>query len=1197
MKKLITLIFNRWVIGGLGLLALGLIVWYVGPLIALADYRPLETPLARGITIGAVVAFYIGKLLWQALKGRLANARLMDGLVKSAPALDSSGSSDGQQEVATLRQRFEEAVQVLKEVKGKQSKWGNLAGLGRRQYLYELPWYIFIGAPGSGKTTALINSGLQFPLAQRFGQEAIHGVGGTRNCDWWFTDQAVLLDTAGRYTTQESNQKTDSAAWGGFLQLLKKFRPRRPINGVILTLSVADLLQQNAAQMETHAKALRQRIQELHTELNIRFPLYVLITKADLLAGFMEFFNEFGREERAQVWGTTLPITEPGVDPLAGFAAEYAALEQRLNDRLIDRLQQEHDPQRRAALYAFPQQFSALRESLISMLGKVLSPSRYEVAPMLRGVYFTSGTQEGSPIDRVLGGLGRALRLDHKILPPQHGSGKSFFLTRLIQDVIFPEAGLAGTNLRWERQRALLEWASLAAAALFTIGAIAAWTVSYTRNQAYVAAVDKKLHTVNEDVHVVQARAKSNIVELLPTLQALHDLAASPGVPPGETPFTMGFGLYQGVKLEAAADSAYRHFLQDAFLTRLAMQIEEQLYTRGQDNPELLYEGLKAYLMLSDPTHFDAAALKAFVTADWQVSLPRDVTLEQRQALERHLDALLGMHWVSSPIVPDTELIERARASLARTPLAQRIYNRLKHQGVGEDLPEFTIAKAAGPSAALVFARASGQPLTAGVPGLFSFKGYHQAFVQASEQVTKQLAQEEGWVLGLAPKEQRMPPKEQAHLLEEVRRLYLEDYARTWESFINDIILIRVGNLQQSIQVAGILSAADSPLPLLLRAIAHEVTLKQVDEADKTTADKAVDKVQAARAGLMKLFGQPDTQVSTASAMAGPEQVVDARFESLRRLVRSPAPGQPAPIDATLGVVNELYTLLLATDTAVKGGNPPPVSDVPTKLKAEALRMPEPIRSMLTTLSQGGARQALGATRANLSQAIGTEIGEFCNRAIVGRYPFVKSSSEDVTQQDFARLFAPGGLLDNFFNKQLAPYVDTSTRQWRFKQVGEASMGDASGSLIQFQRAQAIREVFFQPGSTTPVLKLEFKPIEMDPSITQFLLDVDGQPVRYSHGPQVPMSVQWPGPRGSTQVRLQISPSTAGDVSGQVYEGPWALFRMLDHAQIESTSQAEQFLVTFNINGRKAQFQVTTSSVQNPFRMHELAQFRCPGRL
>ena len=162
--------------------------------------------------------------------------------------------------------------------------------------------------------------------------------------------------------------------------------------------------------------------------------------------------------------------------------------------------------------------------------------------------------------------------------------------------------------------------------------------------------------------------------------------------------------------------------------------------------------------------------------------------------------------------------------------------------------------------------------------------------------------------------------------------------------------------------------------------------------------------------------------------------------------------------------------------------------------------------------------------------------------------------------------------------------------------MGEASLGDASGALVQFQRAQAIREVFFRGGGQGAAMRLEFKPVAMDATITQFILDVDGQLVKYSHGPQIPAQVQWPGPRGSTQVRLQLSPASAG-TSGQVFEGPWALFRMFDQVKIESTGQPEKFLATFNVEGRKAQFEVLTSSVQNPFRLRELEQFQCPGQL
>jgi type VI secretion system protein ImpL len=1197
MKKLISLVFNRWVVALLGLCAVGVLIWFVGPLLAIAQYRPLESELSRTTLISIIVFLYVAKLLWKVVEAKRANAGLMEGLIKQVGQQGASESHPGAEEIATLGKRFEEAVIVLKQARlGQDGKTPLSGGLARfsRQWVYELPWYIFIGAPGSGKTTALVNSGLQFPLAERFGQGAIRGIGGTRNCDWWFTNDAVLLDTAGRYTTQESNQAVDSAAWSGFLQLLKKYRNRRPINGVLMTLSVSDLLGQNASQREVHINSLRKRLEELHKELNIRFPLYVLVTKMDLLAGFMEFFSEFTKEEREQIWGASFPYSEivPRSLPQASFEDEFNALENRINDRLIERLQQERDPQKRAQLYVFPQQLHTFRTILEEFLDSLFAPSQFTEKPLLRGVYFTSGTQEGSPIDRIMGSLGRALQLDRKLLMPNRPSGKSFFLTRLLKDVVFQEAGLAGTNLRWERRRLLLQGGAVAMAVLLTCGAIAAWTISFTRNRNYVAAVDARRIAVASQVESLGISRSSDVIGLLPLLESVQRIADVSGV--DSAPFSMGFGLYQGDKLAAASRHAYRKLLQDTFMPRLALRVEQQLRTDARDNPELLYEGLKAYIMLQDPQHFNANALKAYITADWENSLGSEVTNRQRNELEKHLSNLLDSgDAVASPISPNARLIADSRLAIARTPLATRIYNRLKRQGVASNLPEFTIANAAGPSAALVFTRASGKPLSSGVPGLYSFNGYHKAFVIESERVTGQLANEEGWVLGTEGASRLTDPSAKARLVEDVRRLYLEDYARIWEAFVSDIKLLRAGNLQQSIQLARILSAPDSPLPLLLRAIVKEVTLVKVEDADKSTLDKASDKMKNTREDLLKLFGQ-QKPATTAGALSRPENIVDQRFENLRRMVRSTA-GAPAPIDATVGLINELYTLLTATEAAVKGGNTPPPSDVPTKIKAEGSRMPEPVRSMLLTLSGGGTSQAMGVTRANLSQAMKASVFEFCNQAIAGRYPFTKGSTRDVTQEDFIRLFSAGGLIDEFFQKNLAQYVNTSTRPWSFRTMGEASLGDASGALVQFQRAQAIREVFFRGGQGA-AMRLEFKPVGMDATITQFILDVDGQVVKYSHGPQIPAQVQWPGPRGSTQVRLQLSPPSVG-ASGQVFEGPWALFRMFDKVQIEATGQPEKFVATINVDGRKAQFEVLTSSVQNPFRLRELEQFQCPAQL
>ena len=206
-------------------------------------------------------------------------------------ALKASGEKSDDSDV--LAGRMTEALDTLKRSSGKQS------------FLYELPWYIIIGPPGAGKTTALVNSGLKFPLAGQDGAASIAGVGGTRYCDFWFTEDAVLIDTAGRYTTHDSDAETDRKSWLSFLSLLKDNRAKQPINGVILAISVEDVLLLPEDELTGHANAIRKRLLELHQELKIDFPVYALFTKADLIDGFREYFGNFTETRRRKVWGAT----------------------------------------------------------------------------------------------------------------------------------------------------------------------------------------------------------------------------------------------------------------------------------------------------------------------------------------------------------------------------------------------------------------------------------------------------------------------------------------------------------------------------------------------------------------------------------------------------------------------------------------------------------------------------------------------------------------------------------------------------------------------------------------------------------------------------------------------------------------------------------------------------------------------------
>ena len=131
-------------------------------------------------------------------------------------------------------------------------------------------------------------------------------------CDWWFTESAVLIDTAGRYTTQDSDAAVDKAGWLAFLGLLRRTRARQPLNGVLVAIGLSDIATASSAERLAHARAIRRRVHEIYDQLGLRVPVYALFTKADLIAGFTEFFDDLDRERRGQVWGITFPLNKTG---------------------------------------------------------------------------------------------------------------------------------------------------------------------------------------------------------------------------------------------------------------------------------------------------------------------------------------------------------------------------------------------------------------------------------------------------------------------------------------------------------------------------------------------------------------------------------------------------------------------------------------------------------------------------------------------------------------------------------------------------------------------------------------------------------------------------------------------------------------------------------------------------------------------
>lgn len=1188
MKNIISFLKQRWLVSLIGTIAISLVVWFFGPMFGFGTSQPLAPEINRYATIAVIFLVWLIIRIIAVLKARKKNEVMMAGMVQAPqePVL-SPAEQASQDELHTLGERMEHALSELKNAK--------LGGASGRQYLYQLPWYIVIGPPGSGKTTLLKNSQLKFPLADQFGDEAIRGVGGTRNCDWWFTEDAVLLDTAGRYTTQDSQKEVDSQAWLGFLNLLKKHRRRRPINGAVIAVSISELLESNAEQRLAHARAIRKRANELHENLGIRFPVYLVFTKCDLLSGFMEFFDDLDHNVRDQVWGTTFPLSEDlKTNPVSGFEQEFELLEQQLQSQLIEKLERERNTEKRSHIYTFPQQFAALKPIATDFVNEIFQPSRFQHQAMIRGIYFTSATQEGTPIDRIMGSMASNFSVERNSLTGTSGAGKSFFINKLLGNVIFAESGLAGSNSKLEKQRALFQRGSALAIGLASLLVMGLWVMSYMNNRSYMNKVNEKAESVEKLANQLPPRETSPLATL-PLLDTARSLSSAYSNELHGRSFSNTFGLYQGDKLGKSGDISYRRLLKQALLPRLLQRLEQQISENGS-NTDYQFESLKTYLMLDDTDHFDADAIRAWITLDWDNNLPIDTSIQQRTTLLEHLDALLNANPapLPSPLALNASLVDDARAALSRAPLADRVYGRLKLEVNNTDIPDFRISEAAGREAPLVFARKSNAPLNEGISGFFTQQGYKALFLPKSKQLAKQVA-DESWILG--PHQIQPSGEELTQLNEDVQKLYVDEFVREWQTLLSDVRIAHFSEAPQAAQILNILSSDQSPLRLLLEAVENETNLQE--KTEPTPKDKSTGMLSDASKALRSIAGKSGVSSNILNAQAGASKISD-KFKRLNELSQS-KDGTPPPIERILALLNELYVHLnsipLTSGDVLVDSQSKQVKQVAQKTLSEAKRQPALVGSMLKSISENIITLVGGGVCQHIKKTWRDEVAQFCGTAINGRYPVNTSGSNEISQDDFGLLFGPGGKLETFFNKYLASSVEKYGPQWRWVSRDGSPACVSDSNLRQFKRADTIKNAFFRIGTPVPSVGFRLKPLSMSAEITQLYLDIDGQKLGYSHGPIQATPMKWPGPNGSEQVNLQISPPAIGGTSGITEDGPWALFKLIDRGSLQRLGRSEQFVLSFDFGGRDVSFELRANSAVNPFGIKDLQQFRCPQNL
>jgi type VI secretion system protein ImpL len=1213
LLSILSFLGSRVFLAFLGVVALSLLVWFLGPRLGFGGMAPLEGQTARIAAIAGIILVWLLSEAFRRWRLRWLNRKMIERLAESR-TITTLTDNRNEEETELIRQRFGHALEVLQA--------RTVSGRSGGRYLYNLPWYVLIGPPGSGKTTVLRNSGLKFPLADEFGAEMIEGYGGTRTCDWWFTEDAVFIDTAGRYTTQNINPEADQASWHSFLETLKEHRARRPVNGIIVSVGLDSLLA-DEANGANPADAIKARIQELMGTFRTRLPIYVFINKCDLVSGFSEFFDDLSSEDREQVFGITLGTAKTGTSAraLQEFSDEYDALVQRLANRLVTRLDEERRPHDRRTLFTFPQQMAGLKRQIERFLSDVFRPSRYSTQPLLRGVYLTSGMQEGVPVDGLLAAHAGAYGLSPGLQAPQESGEHSFFITRILRDVVFPEQHLAGTDRQVERKLAAYHVTAYAMALLVTIGLICGWWYSVQRADPAIATLNRQID--NYEAKRDTYRRNPNIItaiEAILVLEPDHDQGSLPDL---IKDVAENFGLLAQVHLEPRINDAFKEASEDILIPAMTVDIGNMLTAalRRNEDPGEIRRLLTLYLGIGHPELFDRTQLENWAAQTAQQIYPLE---PKKQDLAKLAFSFTFGAW-PGPQPINQGMVEQARSALFSIPPASQVYSQLEGIAFQSGVPPESLQTMLGirDSQLFVYRRAPGERAPT-IPNLYTSDGFYNLFLKRTPSLITAASTDD-------PLSGRQGSETQVNIkkvIDQVTKEYTIDYVATWNAFLDGIHLRAFRNLQDANNVLETLSGNASPLVTLLNGVANNTILPLFRMADPSLLPTQ----QSSSGGVPSLSaltgGQAQQATGTAAGGIGgnansaasaqktaaqealsqlgpfsrwPGSAIAESFQPLQDLVVSRNNRQPGITGVQQSIV-DLYSAVNLIATApdigkaafdeVKSRIDDPRNSVITAVSTSAVSQPSPVQEVMNDIASETWGVLLAEAQTYLDAQWQQSVAPECQRAIFQRYPAYRDAKAETAITDFAKFFSPTGTMATFFSTYLEPFVDTSTTPWKTRQVDGKGLKISAQTLRAFTDAKVIADAFFPNNAPTPTVSFTLTPSFLDANAARIAIDANGSIFTYRHEPPRDLRLSWPGSGGSDKVSVTIT-DLKGASSSYSVSSPWAWFRLFDKFGLKSTGLDDNYELPITLKSLQARFQMSAGSVVNPFDLPALSGFRC----
>jgi type VI secretion system protein ImpL len=1140
-----------------------LVLGAVGLILALGFF--LRRHLALFLIVALVIAVAVlGLVLW-----------LMMRELKTAQEAKAGKSIQGGLDKQVEREIEKSVLGQDVVVRNVKAEWDaamaefRKSAVGRRlgdRALAQLPMYFVIGPAGSGKSLLIQESGLSSVLRDSKGRpRAVRGVGGGRDFNWWFTEQAFLLDMSGR--TLKRSQFDDTEDWVEFLKSLGKQRPERPVNGVVLTVPVHTLGEGDES-IEALATTLRERIRDLGHHLRMEIPVWLVFTHCDRIAGFAETFEGYSEEQRKQVWGATIPWDRARRGPSeALFEAEFRALVGALGNLRTARIHALGDDVQRLRALAFPSQLDRLRPALQRFVGKLFPrPSGAAEGGVLRGFYLVASQVGGETVDQVLGAAAESAGLPAQaIAPSPEVARQAWFTPNLWRKIVLRDALLASASEWAKRQQVRRRW--------FMVGATAGAYLLLTL--LFVMLAVRAAEPVRETERVARAVAALDPEEVarraMVPLDALRGSLDRLEANQRHESFAMRLGAYAGDGVLADARALYVRRTEEHLLQPLAHDLQDtlrlQIATPSTPLASLFYQ-YQVYRLLED-SHAVVDSQDAVVFGKVLVKMLRPelehlatdsvrayVSMARRQAA-----------WLANHGEPKKRFgtFDEALAASAITTLRTRwndwptLYDDMIRDA-NEAIPPLSIRR-------ILSEAKRKQELfhdSDSLSGAYTRQGW-ETFVRPRLAIMKYVVRNEK-----DPELNRDMGEKVRDLTATLGKKYADGYVQAWTAFLTGLNGRPIGRQgRESLQREA---TFDSEILAVMRRTLEETTLlgepAEVEAVGKRFAPfKDWLVVEKKQDFLARLKGKIPWLKSD-SQKSNEDLFQEMLTKTYKAKVNDAYPGVEGPMYTT--VVNLVLN-------AAEPGYVTYDSDVKRAFQHTLLIMGGDTSSQGTSgKSRGG-----GPSKADTGDPVALRndwaslSADFAS--LSGKYPF--AGGEDSHIVDFGTFFKPGGTLENVYNAHFKGRMDPDGRI-----VGKLVSGTSPGMCAWMKKALAIQHAFTWSGAD-PKLTFDAKAhsYQQAPAgaIEKVWWRVGPASLQYDMGTSDLQTLEWSSETAGqgSSVSAQVS---GKDVDGPNIEGEWGLFHVLDKAGL-SGAGGGRVLATWHFGGVTMAVEITPRTTVHPF--------------